>query len=43
VVTLSLTLTFMFLFMRVIYVSLPIGVEPFARISVWIMKLLGVA
>lgn len=43
VVTLGLTLTFMFLFMRVIYVSLPIGVEPFTQISIWIMKLLGVA
>jgi putative tricarboxylic transport membrane protein len=34
---------FMFLFMRVIYVSLPIGIEPFSRISLLMMKLLGVS
>jgi len=43
VVAFSLALIFMFLFMRVIYVSLPIGVEPFAQLSIWMMKLLGVA
>jgi putative tricarboxylic transport membrane protein len=34
---------FMFLFMRVIYVSLPIGIEPFSKISLLMMKLLGVS
>ena len=43
IVALGLTLGFMFMFMRVIYVSLPIGAEPFAQVSIWIMKLLGVS
>lgn len=43
VVALSLTLGFMFMFMRVIYVSLPIGAEPFSQVSIWIMKVLGVS
>jgi len=36
------SLTFMFLFMRVVYVSLPIGVEPFAQISTLLMSTMGV-
>jgi hypothetical protein len=28
--------------MRLVYVSLPIGVEPFARVSLAVMALLGV-
>ena len=39
----SLTIGFMFLFMRVIYVSLPIGVEPFSKVSLLMLKLLGVS
>ena len=38
-----LTTGFMFLFMRVIYVSLPIGIEPFSKVSLLMMKLLGVS
>ena len=38
-----LTTGFMFLFMRMIYVSLPIGIEPFARVSLLLMRLLGVS
>ena len=34
--------TFLFLFMRVVYVALPIGVEPFARVSLMVMSLIGV-
>ena len=33
---------FMFLFMRVVYVSLPIGIEPFASVSTTLMRLMGV-
>lgn len=42
-VALGLTLIFMIMFMRVIYVSLPIGVEPFSRVSLWLMKILGIS
>ena len=33
---------FMFIFMKVVYVSLPIGVEPFAHVSTLVMSLMGV-
>ncbi len=33
---------FMFLFMRVVYVSLPIGVGPFAQVSTLLMRAMGV-
>jgi putative tricarboxylic transport membrane protein len=33
---------FMFLFMRVVYVSLPIGVEPFAQASTFLMHAMGI-
>ncbi len=36
------SLAFMFIFMKVVYVSLPIGVEPFARVSTSIMSVMGV-
>lgn len=36
------TLTLMFVFLRIVYVSLPIGVEPFAGISRVILQLMGV-
>jgi len=42
-VGLGLTLLFMIMFMRVIYVSLPIGVEPFSRVSILLMKILGIS
>lgn len=42
-VSLGLTVGFMVMFMRVIYVSLPIGIEPFAQVSLLMMKLLGVS
>lgn len=42
-VSLGLTVGFMVMFMRVIYVSLPIGIEPFAKASLLMMKLLGVS
>jgi putative tricarboxylic transport membrane protein len=36
------SLGFMFLFMRVVYVSLPIGIEPFAQVSTALMHLMGI-
>lgn len=36
------SLTFMFLFMRVVYVSLPIGVGPFAQVSTLLMRAMGI-
>ena len=33
---------FMFLFMRVVYVSLPLGVGPFAQVSTLLMRAMGV-
>ena len=41
-VALVASLAFMFLFMRVVYVSLPIGVDPFARFSTLLMQAMGV-
>ena len=36
------SIAFMFLFMRVVYVSLPIGIEPFAQVSTLLMRVMGV-
>lgn len=36
------SLAFMFMFMKVVYVSLPLGVGPFADISVLTMRLMGI-
>lgn len=36
------SVAFMFLFMRVVYVSLPIGVGPFAQVSTLLMRAMGV-
>ena len=36
------SLGFMFLFMRIVYVSLPIGVEPFAQVSTLLMRAMGI-
>jgi len=35
-------LVFMFVFMRVVYLSLPIGEPPFASVSLLLMKLMGI-
>jgi putative tricarboxylic transport membrane protein len=35
-------LVFMFIFMKVVYLSLPIGGEPFATVSLLLMRLLGI-
>lgn len=35
-------LGFMYLFMRIVYVSLPIGVEPFAQVSTLLMRAMGI-
>ena len=35
------SLAFMFVFMRIVYVSLPLGIGPFQRLSLWILALLG--
>jgi putative tricarboxylic transport membrane protein len=40
--SLSGTLVLMFVFMRIVYVSLPIGVGPFAKVSTVLMTLMGV-
>ena len=41
-VGIAASLAFMFLFMRVVYVSLPIGVEPFAQVSTLLMTAMGI-
>jgi putative tricarboxylic transport membrane protein len=35
-------LAFMFMFMKVVYVSLPLGVEPFAQVSFALMRIMGI-
>ena len=35
-------LAFMFMFMKVVYVSLPLGVEPFAQVSFLLMRVMGI-
>ncbi len=42
VLSVGLSVAFMFLFMRIVYVALPIGIEPFANISIAVMSLMGV-
>ncbi|MCM2306176.1 MAG: tripartite tricarboxylate transporter TctB family protein [Sulfuritalea sp.] len=32
----------MFIFMKVVYVSLPLGVEPFSAVSLWLLATMGV-
>lgn len=41
VVSLVASLFFMIIFVRVVYVSLPIGIEPFAKISLALIKLIN--
>lgn len=36
------SLVFMFVFMRIVYVSLPLGVGPFQKLSLWILAVLGI-
>lgn len=36
------SLAFVFVFMKVVYVSLPLGVGPFLRVSTWLMAMLGI-
>jgi len=36
------TLAMMFFFMKVVYVSLPIGEEPFAQLTFWLMRVMGI-
>lgn len=36
------SVVFIFVFMRVVYVSLPLGVGPFQKLSLWILATLGV-
>ena len=42
IATLVATLELMFIFMKVVYVSLPLGVEPFSAVSLWLLKVMGV-
>jgi putative tricarboxylic transport membrane protein len=37
------SLGFFFLFRKIVYVSLPLGREPFLTLSVWLMKLMGMS
>ena len=36
------SLAFVFVFMKVVYVSLPLGRGPFQQVSIWIFRLLGI-
>ncbi len=36
------SLAFVFVFMKVVYVSLPLGTGPFQAVSIWILRLVGV-
>ncbi len=36
------SLAFVYLFMKVVYVSLPLGVGPFKQVSVWIFAVFGI-
>ncbi len=36
------SLAFMFMFMKIVYVSLPLGVEPFAQVSFALMRVMGI-
>lgn len=36
------SLAFVFVFMKIVYVSLPLGVGPFQTVSIWILGLLGI-
>jgi hypothetical protein len=36
------SLAFVFVFMKIVYVSLPLGVGPFQTVSTWLMAMLGI-
>lgn len=36
------SLAFVFVFMKVVYVSLPLGRGPFQQVSIWVFRLLGI-
>lgn len=42
VVSVAGTFTMMFFFMKVVYVSLPAGQEPFAQVTFWLMRVMGI-
>jgi putative tricarboxylic transport membrane protein len=42
IVALLGTLTFMFVFMKIVYVPLPLGTAPFSEVSIALMKLMGI-
>lgn len=42
VTSLVTSLAFMFVFMKIVYVSLPIGVKPFSEVSLFLMSLMGI-
>jgi putative tricarboxylic transport membrane protein len=37
------SLGFFFVFRKIVYVSLPLGREPFLSFSVWLMKIMGMS
>jgi hypothetical protein len=41
-VSLGGTLLMLFFFMKVAYISLPIGTAPFSAVSLWLMQIMGV-
>jgi putative tricarboxylic transport membrane protein len=42
VTSLAGSLVFMFVFMKIVYVSLPLGQEPFSQVSLVLMRLMGI-
>jgi putative tricarboxylic transport membrane protein len=40
--SLGITLFFTYTFMKIVFVALPIGIEPFSHVSLGVMKLLGI-
>lgn len=42
VVSVAGTFAMMFFFMKVVYVSLPAGQEPFAQVTFWLMRVMGI-
>jgi len=36
------SLAFMFMFMKIVYVSLPLGADPFSQVSFLLMRLMGI-
>ncbi len=41
-IALVASLAFVFIFMKIVYVSLPMGAEPFAHVSAYLMALMGI-